>query len=132
MISLGVKHTHNIEEKANGKMELLRTISPFGATSWDEMTTIYILYFYFQESYKSYPNVINVLNLETLADIREVLCLKFTKKCLTDDKLKQLFPKNSKTHPLTRFEEKYKIETANIERLMSSPVICMQRLLSQG
>ena len=44
MISLGVKHTHNIEEKANGKMELLRTISTFGATSWDEMTKIYILY----------------------------------------------------------------------------------------
>ena len=37
------KNTHNIVKKANGRMELLRKISLFGA-SWDEMKNIYILY----------------------------------------------------------------------------------------
>ena len=37
------KNTHNIVKKANGRMELLRKISHFGA-SWDEMKNIYILY----------------------------------------------------------------------------------------
>ena len=158
------KNTHNIVKKANGRMELLRKISPFGA-SWDEMKNIYILYIrslleqsstvwisgltkeniqdlervqksalrlILQESYKSYPNALKVLSLETLADRREVLCLQFAKKCLNNDKMKELFPKNSKTHPMkTRFEEEYEIETANTERLMNSPVIYMQRLLNQ-
>ena len=158
------KNTHNIVKMANGRMELLRKISPFGA-SWDEMKNIYILYIrslleqsstvwnsgltkeniqdlervqksalrlILQESYKSYPNALKVLSLETLADRREVLCLQFAKKCLNNDKMKGLFPKNSKTHPMkTRFEEEYEIETANTERLMNSPVIYMQRLLNQ-
>ena len=85
-----------------------------------------------QELHKSYPNALKVLSLETLADRREVLCLQFAKKCLNNDKMKELFPKNSKTHPMkTRFDEKYEIETANTERLMNSPVIYMQRLLNQ-
>ena len=49
-----------------------------------------------QESYKSYPNALKVLSQETLTDRRKCLCLQFVKKCLNNDKMKELFPKNSK------------------------------------
>ena len=84
-----------------------------------------------QESYSSYENALNLLGLETLHDRREALCLSFAKKCLTNQKMKDLFQPNRKIHPMkTRFEEEYEISQANTERLKNSPIIHMQRLLN--
>ena len=84
-----------------------------------------------KDSYKSYENALNFLEMETLDDRREGLCLEFAKKCLKNEKMKKYFPENNKKHPMvTRYEEEYKIDSANTERLKNSPIIYMQRLLN--
>ena len=84
-----------------------------------------------QEKYVSYENALSKLDLENLVDRRESLCLQFAKKCLRNDKMKDLFRENNKVHNMkTRFEEFYKIDHARTGRLMNSPIIYMQRLLN--
>ena len=83
------------------------------------------------EEYKSYENALNILEIEKLAERREMLCLQFAKKCLKNDKMKNLFPANQKIHPMqTRFEEVFEINHANTERMNKSSIIYMQRLLN--
>ena len=83
------------------------------------------------EEYKDYKNALNILEIDNLKDRREILCLKFAKKCLKNEKMKNLFNENPKTHPMkTRFEEEFEIQHANTERMMKSPIIYMQRLLN--
>ena len=159
------KNTENIVKKANGRMELLRRITHFGA-SWEELKNIYILYIrslleqsctvwnsglseenihdleriqksacklILQDSYKSYDNALKLLDLENLEDRRESLCLQFARKCLKNDKMKHLFPKNLKTHNMqTRYPEEFEMEHFNTERLRDSPIIYMQRLLNDA
>ena len=84
-----------------------------------------------KEKYVSYNYALNILELDSLEERRELLCLEFAKKCLKNDKMKSLFPKNAKNHEmLTRFKEKYEVNYANTERLRKSPIIFMQRLLN--
>ena len=84
-----------------------------------------------QDSYKSYDNALKLLDLENLEDRRESLCLQFARKCLKNDKMKHLFPKNLKTHNMqTRYTEEFEKEHLNTERLRDSPIIYMQRLLN--
>ena len=85
-----------------------------------------------QESYQSYENALKVLDLENLEERRETLCIQFAKKCLKNDKMKYLFPKNNKTHPMkTRNEEQFEVNYSNTDRLRNSPIIYMQRLLNE-
>ena len=44
-----------------------------------------------KEKYKDYSSALSELNLETLSKRREMLCLRFAKKCLKLDKLKICF-----------------------------------------
>ena len=42
-----------------------------------------------------------------------------------------MFPENTKPHGMnTRYEEKYKVQFANTDRLKNSPVVYMQKLLN--
>ena len=85
-----------------------------------------------QEEYKSYENALKVLDLEKLDERREKLCLQFAKKCLSHEKMKNLFPLNNKTHTMvTRFQEMYEINHANTQRLQKSPIVYMQNLLNE-
>ena len=84
-----------------------------------------------KEKFISYKHALNVLELDSLEDRRQSLCLEFAKKCLKNEKMKSLFPKNEKNHNmLTRFTEKYEVNFANTEGLRNSPIIYMQRLLN--
>ena len=86
-----------------------------------------------QESYDTYEGALKTLELESLDDRRERLCLQFAKKCLTNEKMKNLFPLNHKTHPMiTRLEENYEVNHANTGRLQNSPIIYMQKLLNEN
>ena len=84
-----------------------------------------------KEKFISYKNALNILELDSLEDRRESLCLEFAKRCLKNEKMKSLFPKNEKSHDMkTRCPEKYEVKYANTERLRNSPIIYMQRLLN--
>ena len=63
---------------------------------------------------------------------RETLCLNFAKKCVKDDKLKHMFPKNMKSHDMSkRNEETLVVQFANTGLLQKSPLIYMQKLLNE-
>ena len=42
--------------------------------------------------YTSYEDALKILNMETLDKRREMLCMKFAKNCLRNEKMKKLFP----------------------------------------
>ena len=82
--------------------------------------------------YKTYKNALELLDLDTLETRREELCLKFALKASNHPECKDLFPLNTKSHAMaTRKSEKYKINHANTERLKSSSIIYMQKLLNK-
>jgi hypothetical protein len=84
------------------------------------------------EKYHWYQQGLAKLGLESLESRREILCLNFAKKCVNNEKLKHMFPKNLKSHDMnTRSEEKYRVQFANTGRLQKSPIIYMQKLLNE-
>ena len=84
-----------------------------------------------KEKYKNYQNALNRLQLVTLEERREQLILSFAKKCITNDKMKSLFPLNKKNHIMnTRCQEKYFVNHAKTSRLQNSPIIYMQKKLN--
>ena len=53
-------------------------------------------------SYKTYRQSLKELRLDTLEKRREILCLKFAKKCLKNEKLKDLFPLSRNKHKMIK------------------------------
>ena len=71
--------------------------------------------------------------MDSLGKRREKLCLNTAKKCLRNEKMKQLFPLNSSSHSMNkRKKAKYKVNHARSERYKRSPVIYMQNLLNHN
>ena len=54
------------------------------------------------EKYENYKHGLQSLRLETLEKRREILCLSFAKKCIKNDKVKSLFPRNSSKHKMKK------------------------------
>ena len=86
---------------------------------------------YNEESNESYEESLMKLNLETLETRRNHLDLNFAKKCIENDKFKNLFLHNEKSHTMeTRHHENFQVLHANTERLKKSSIIHMQNLLN--
>ena len=85
-----------------------------------------------QEKYKTYKQALAQLGLESLSERREQLCLNFAEKCLKNQKTKDIFPLNPKSHQMgTRKQEKFQVQHANTGRLKNSAIIYMQNLLNK-
>ena len=85
-----------------------------------------------QERYISYKNALNVLKMETLHDRREKLMLKFGLKCTHLKETKELFTLKKASHNMkTRHPEKYNVFNAKTERMRSSTVPYIQRMLNE-
>ena len=52
------------------------------------------------KNYTNYDDELSKLNLKTLNTRRENLCLNFAKKCLRNEKWKNMFPKNNRSHTM--------------------------------
>ena len=84
-----------------------------------------------KDKYKSYEESLNLLELESLQERRKILCLKFAKKCLNNQKMKHFFKVNEKDHTMkTRNAEKFKVDKFKTERMRNSPIVYMQQLLN--
>ena len=84
-----------------------------------------------QEEYTSYSNALNKTGLSTLFERRTKLCLKFAKSCLKNTEMRKMFPMNPTHYAVkTRFREKFEVTAARTERLKSSAIPYMQRLLN--
>ena len=81
--------------------------------------------------YISYENALKITGIQSLFERREGLCLKFAKACLKNSQVKDIFPVNApNTDMTTRNREKYTVTFARSERLRTSAVPHMQRLLN--
>ena len=77
--------------------------------------------------YTDYDKALEILNLETLSDRREVLSLKFAKKCLKYDQTREMFPLNTSD----RNRYKYHVQYAKGSRLLFSSIPQLQRALNK-
>ena len=83
-----------------------------------------------RNNYTTYEEALLKLNLQTLEERRKILSLKFAKKCLSNDKFKDLFPRNETTGVETRQKEKYKVPFCHTERMRQSALITMKHQLN--
>ena len=86
-----------------------------------------------QEKYKTYEQALLILNLNSLAERRRHLSLKFAQSGEKHGKLTDLFIKNYKNHDMNmRNSEVYKVNFANTERYRKSSVIYLQSELNNN
>ena len=52
-----------------------------------------------KQKYTNYKEGIKILNIQTLETRREMLCLRFAKKCHENEKVKRFFPKKQTNSP---------------------------------
>ena len=80
--------------------------------------------------YTDYEAALEILSLEKLSDRRDQLCLRFAKKCLKFDQTKDMFPLNPPNLCNTRDGEKFRVKFASKDRLLTSSIPQLQRLLN--
>ena len=87
-----------------------------------------------KDDYTSYQEAITILNINSLRSRRQQLGLKFAKKCLKNERTRDLFPQNPNFSEdileNNRHTEKYTVNFASTGRLMNSAIPSMQRALN--
>ena len=84
------------------------------------------------KNYESYSNTLKELGMVSLAERRDILCLKFAKKSLKVENFGHLFPISLKQHAMgTRHSDIYKINNCFGKRYMKSAIPSMQRILNR-
>ena len=86
-----------------------------------------------KDRYSTYSKALKDLRMDSLELRRKKLSLRCAKKCLKNDKMKQLFPENESSHRMKkRKQKKYKVNHARTERYKKSPIVYMQNLLNDN
>ena len=68
----------------------------------------------FKEKYIDYKNALKIANIESLHERREMLCLRFAKKCLKMENFKKLFPVRNNYHKMDKRKvEKFHVKYAD-------------------
>ena len=130
-----------IEEMVNIYVLFIRSVVEYSSVVWnssitaDECSCIErvqktALRIILNEDYLDYASALQISGLETLKDRRTKLSLNFAKKCLKNERNKDLFPINIKNIN-TRPHEKFYVTPARSERLAKSAIPYLQRLLNQ-
>ena len=83
-----------------------------------------------KDKYTNYEESLTVTGLEKLPSWRKVLCLKFAKNCLNNDKMASLFPLNPRYKENSRNSERYKVNFTHSNRFKYSAITALQRLLN--
>ena len=83
-------------------------------------------------NYSTYKKGLQKLKMETLIKRRESICLKFAKKCLTNEKVKDIFQKNDSKHKMMkRKRRKFRTKKIKTDRYKKSAVPYMTDLLNK-
>ena len=81
------------------------------------------------KNYESYSKTLRELGMVSLADRRNILCLKFAKKSLKVENFGHLFPISSKQHGMRkRHSDVFQINKCNRQRYLKSAIPAMQRI----
>ena len=79
----------------------------------------------------SYKKDLEKLKLDTLEERRRKICLKFAKKCLQNEKVKNIFPINTSNYGIkTRKKNKFVVDQIKTERYKKSAIPYMLELLN--
>ena len=81
--------------------------------------------------YSTYENALTQLNLQNLSDRREMLALRFAKKCTRHERFADMFPLNDDLGMELRNGEQYYVKFASTGRLKDSAIPTMQKLLNE-
>ena len=83
------------------------------------------------DKYKSYEEALKTIRIDSLAERRQKICLKFAQQCLRNEKMRDMFPRNLSDHMMKkRNAEKFIVTKALTERFRKSAIPSMQRLLN--
>ena len=83
-------------------------------------------------NYTTYKKGLKILNIQSLDERREALCLSFAKKCLKNEKVKNMFPLRKTNHCMEiRKMNKFKMIKANTKRYEQSAIPYMRRILNK-
>ena len=83
--------------------------------------------------YQGYQRSLNILKMENLHDRREKLCLRFAKKCLKQERMSVMFPRNNNQSTVKiRNKESFHVNKANTERYKNSAIPFLQRKLNES
>ena len=83
------------------------------------------------QKYTNYKDSLSELNLQSLEQRRKMLCLRFAKKCLRNEKLKNMFPKSKQKHKMIkRNTRKYLTRKNRTNRMEKSAIPYMTKLLN--
>jgi len=81
--------------------------------------------------YENYDQALKATGLQYLSERRSILCLRFAKKCLKNEKTNDMFPLNPNFDRRLRYSEKYQVKFANNDRLKFSAIPSLQRMLNE-
>ena len=82
--------------------------------------------------YNNYEDALRVLKLDNLDKRREMLCLKFAKNCLKNEKMKALFPLEKHHHNMKkRSQSIFQVYKSRTTRYQNSAIPYLQRLLNE-
>ena len=83
-------------------------------------------------NYTTYKDGLKILKIQSLDDRRKTLCLRFAKKCLKTEKVKNMFPMNRNNYRIeTRNKNKFKVFRAKTKRYDKSALPYMRRLMNE-
>ena len=83
------------------------------------------------KDYTTYNMGLKELKLEKLEKQREMLCLRFAKNCLKNEKMKKMFPIKKIKHKMKkRYQRKFETRKIRTNRLKKSALPYMTRLLN--
>ena len=84
-----------------------------------------------KDNYTTYEEALRILNMDTLDKRRELLCMRFAKNCLRNEKMKRLFPLDIHHHNMkTRSQAFFKVNKARTSRYQKSTIPYLQKLLN--
>ena len=83
-----------------------------------------------QHEYKSYENSLEVLQQEKLSERRIAAALKFGEKCITNDRHRDMFPRNIPSRNIRR-SKPFKEFNCKSDRFYSSSIPTIARLLNE-
>ena len=115
-------------------LELNSPVWHFSLTKEDETNIERVqkvaCYLILHEEYESYNQSLLSLGLNTLKSRREMLSLRFAKKCVKHPKASKMFSLNHQVEKDFRSREKFSVQPAQTDRLLDSSIPQLQRALN--
>ena len=85
-----------------------------------------------KKNYTSYKDGLQKLRINTLDERREVLCLRFAKNCIKNEKVKNFFPRKKNNHKMIkRNVQMFKTNKTYTQRYQKSAIPFMQHILNK-